>query len=228
MQFREELWKSVADVYRAIIGHGFIRGLSDGSLPLGIFQEYVVQDTLYLSQFSRAVAVTATKAPSDEIAVPLLSSARDMLLIERVRLHEFLLSEWRIGSESISSRRMNQANLGYTNYMMRTVIERPFHEALGAVLPCFWIYGEVGKELLKKGSTDPTYKRWIDTYASEDYGKAVERVIIMTEKEAARLTDGQRSDVMGRFRLSAVYEYLFWDTVYREERWPFEPGTGAR
>ena len=31
-----------------------------------------------------------------------------------------------------------------------------------AVLPCHWIYWEVGKELQKGGSTQRDYQRWVD------------------------------------------------------------------
>jgi thiaminase/transcriptional activator TenA len=56
----------VGDVFEAIISHPFILGLTDGSLSLDAFREYVIQDALYLGRFSRALAVVGSKAPDDD------------------------------------------------------------------------------------------------------------------------------------------------------------------
>src|ERR671937_388508 len=58
---------------------------------------------------------------------------------------------------------------------------RPFHEALAALLPCYWIYWEVGKELEQRGSRDPLFSRWIATYAAEEFGGVVRAVLEMTD-----------------------------------------------
>ncbi|MDP8972351.1 MAG: hypothetical protein M3N45_04060 [Actinomycetota bacterium] len=39
---------------------------------------------------------------------------------------------------------------------------------LGAVLPCYWIYWEVGQTLLEHGSPNPYYRKWIDTCGGEE------------------------------------------------------------
>ena len=41
----------------------------------------------------------------------------------------------------------------YTSYLLRIAYERPFHEGLGAFLPCYWIYWEVGKAPRARGLT---------------------------------------------------------------------------
>lgn len=52
---------------------------------------------------------------------------------------------------------------------MRVAYERPYHEGVGAFLPCYWAYLVVGKELEKKGSANPLYQQWINTYASNEF-----------------------------------------------------------
>jgi thiaminase/transcriptional activator TenA len=88
------------------------------------------------------------------------------------------------------------------------------------VLPCYWIYWEVGKELVKKGSKDPDYQRWINQYAGEEYGNVVRQVLDMMNAEAARLDAESRRAAKNLFLLSARYEYMFWDMAWREEQWP--------
>jgi thiaminase/transcriptional activator TenA len=96
----------------------------------------------------------------------------------------------------------------------------PFHEGLAALLPCYWIYWEVGKELERAGSPDPLYTRWINTYASEEFGGLVRAVLDVTNETAAALTDAQRNAMRRHFVTTSRYEWMFWDMGWRREAWP--------
>lgn len=216
----EILWRDISDIYEAIINHDFIKGMVDGALPIDIFKHYVLQDYLYLSDFAKAVAIVGAKAPNDEWAAIILSNADAALTVERRWMHEYLLSEWGIKPQDLSQLQMTPINLAYTSYLLATSLLRSFEEGLAAILPCFWIYREVGLEMLKKGSPNPTYKRWIDTYGSEEYGKVVKEIVMMAEEVFRRLGDENTFRVRKAFRSSTLYEYLFWDKAYSRENWP--------
>jgi len=219
-RFTEALWRSVEDVFGAITSHPFIIGLTDGSLSLDVFKEYVIQDALYLSRFSRALALVGAKAPDDESALLLISAARDSLLVERASLHEFLMREWGIEPASIGRIEMSPINRAYTDFLIATAYEGSFLVGLSAVLPCFWVYLEVGKELLKRGSPNPTYRRWIETYSSPGYEELVRRVLEAADDAAEDATARERREAEYVFRLSTIYEYMFWDWAYRRLGWP--------
>src|ERR1700761_5036029 len=68
-------------------------------------------------------------------------------------------------------------NLAYTSYLLAAVGNGSYAEGVGAVLPCYWIYWEVGKELLRRGSPDPRYRQWIDMYGSGEVGAVVQAVV---------------------------------------------------
>jgi len=218
---RDLLWSSIPDVYAAIIAHPFVRGLTDGSLPMERFKDYIVQDALYLSRFSRAVALVGAKAPDDESSVTLLENAVGALKVERASLHEFLMREWGIGSEVVASAELSPVNLAYTSYLLAVAATGSFEEGLAAILPCFWVYYEVGKELVRRGSNVPVYQRWIETYSSPEYERAVMRVVELADEHLKGLEDPWLKSVLRHFRTSTVYEYLFWDEAYRGWRWPF-------
>jgi len=218
---RDLLWSSIPDVYAAIIAHPFVRGLTDGSLPMERFRDYIVQDALYLSRFSRAVALVGAKAPDDESSVTLLENAVGALKVERASLHEFLMREWGIGSEDITSAELSPVNLAYTSYLLEVAATGSFEEGLAAILPCFWVYYEVGKELVRTGSSVPVYQRWIDTYSSPEYERAVTGVVELADEHLSSLERPRLRAVLRHFRTSTVYEYLFWDEAYRGWRWPF-------
>ncbi len=47
--------------------------------------------------------------------------------------------------------------LAYTGYLSKTAALSDYPEVLDAVLPCYWIYWEVGKALIERGSPNPLY-----------------------------------------------------------------------
>ena len=94
-----------------------------------------------------------------------------------------------------------------------------FAEALAAVLPCYWIYAEVGAHLLERGSPDPLYQRWIDTYG-EEFAAVVQAVRELPTRVGAGLGDAELARVFERFAYTSRYEWMFWDAAWRQERWP--------
>jgi thiaminase/transcriptional activator TenA len=91
---------------------------------------------------------------------------------------------------------------------------------VAALLPCYWIYWEVGKALARQGSPDPLYQRWIDTYGAEEFGALVQAVLALTDQLAASLPDAARQAMQAHFVTTSRYEWLFWEMGYRRETWP--------
>lgn len=216
--FTDELWAAIRPIYTRTLEHPFLRGLSDGALPRPRFEYYLMQDAHYLRAFSRVLSVLASKAPRAEWAITLNTHAVDTLKVER-QLHESVLASFGVGKHAMEKAVMAPVNYAYTNHLLIAVERGAFAEGLAAVLPCYWVYLEVGRELKKKGSPSPDYQRWIDQYSGDGYAKVVAEVLAMMNAEAARLSAGPRALLKERFVLSARYEYLFWDMAWREEKW---------
>ncbi len=218
-KFTAELWESIAPIYRAILDHPFIRGLTDGSLAEESFRFYVIQDALYLKDFARSLALAAAKSPQDPWCEMFADHAKTALVVERA-LHESFFKDWGLSPEQVERTPMAPTNLAYTSYLLRVAYAAPFEELLGALLPCYWIYWEVGKALEEKGSPNPLYQRWINTYASEEYASVVRQVLDVTEQAVADLPEGRRTPVRHHFVTTSRYEWMFWDAAYRLETWP--------
>jgi thiaminase (transcriptional activator TenA) len=219
MAFTKDLWQSIEPIYAAILRHPFLRGLTDGSLSRESFKFYAVQDALYLREFARALSLAGAKAPEDDWIIMFNEHAAGALKVER-SLHESFFQEFGLTHEAVASTPLAPTNLAYTSYLLAIAYGRPFHEALAAVLPCYWIYWEVGKELERAGSADPLYKRWIGTYASEEFGSVVRDVLAAADKVAERLTTAEREAMRGHFVTTSRYEWMFWDMGLRREAWP--------
>jgi thiaminase/transcriptional activator TenA len=213
------LWDSIKDIFSSILKHPFILGLTSGNLPEQSFKYYIIQDYLYLKEFSKALLLVASKAPDDDYRITFAEHAIQALNVERA-LHSSFMSSWKISPDDYE---MSPINLAYTSYLIAVTSTRPFSEALAVVLPCYWIYMEVGKELLKKSSPNPIYRKWIETYGGEEYEKGVRKVLEIMD--SLNLSENEKKLVFKHFRISSIYEYLFWDSAFKLEKFPFPINT---
>ncbi|MGH2763657.1 MAG: thiaminase II [Thermoleophilaceae bacterium] len=218
-RFSAELWSGIEATYQAILEHPFIIGLTDGSLERAAFEFYVVQDAHYLREYSRALSVAAARAPAERDIAMFNGHAAGAIAVER-SLHEGFFAHFGLSEEDVARTPMTPTNLAYTSYLIATAYGGSFPELLGAVLPCYWIYWEVGKALLERGSPDPLYGRWIETYGGEDFAEVVGAVLALTDRLGPGLSPPERASVARHFTTTSRYEWMFWDMGYRRERWP--------
>ena len=218
MKFTDVLWDSIGGIYKKILEHPFLQGLTDGSLSEDAFVFYAVQDALYLRDFARGLAILGAKAPEDRWLMMFAEHARDTIRVERA-LHESFFKDWKLTEEEIYTTPLAPNNLLYTSYLLKVAYERPFHEGMGAFLPCYWIYAEVGKELEKRGSPKELFRRWIQTYASEEFDSIVRQVLAVMDKISQGLTESEKELVRQHFVTTSKMEYLFWDMGFNQQRW---------
>src|SRR5205823_9430160 len=69
----------------------------------------------------------------------------------------------------------------------------PWEVLVAALLPCFWIYWDVGCAIARTAAPQNPYKAWIDTYADERFGEAVRTVIAITDRRSEEHTSELQS-----------------------------------
>ncbi len=217
--FSGELWQGITGIYRAILAHPFLAGMTDGSLPHDAFAFYVIQDSLYLQRYASALAAVASRATDTAGTEMFARHAAEVISVER-ELHGVLLTELGIDPATLDAAEPAPTNLAYTSYLLAAVTGGSYAEGVGAVLPCYWIYWEVGKELMRRGSPDPRYRRWIDMYASDEFGQTVQDVLAVADKLGPGLAPAERARVHSHFRTTSRYEWMFWEMGYRKQAWP--------
>lgn len=215
MRFTESLWQNNQALYRAIVQLPFNTELADGSLDTQRFAFYVKQDALYLADFSRALAITGTRAPMPADLDAFLGFAGEAVAVEQA-LHESFLK--RFGTFIDVGKA--PACFAYTHFLLSTAANDSYPVACAALLPCFWIYREVGLHIHAQASASNPYRDWIDTYAGDEFSHAVDRAIALTEQAAARAGEPERERMRQAFNESTRLEWMFWDSAYRLERWP--------
>ncbi len=214
MTFTGHLWNEIENIYAAILEQPFIEELTDGTLALETFKFYLQQDALYLEDFSRALALTGTKAPDSKQMLQFLEFARGAIVTERA-LHESYFEEYDVSMEVGRS----PACFSYTNFLVLTAYHQPYEVSVAALLPCFWIYRDIGNYIYEAAKKDNPYHAWIETYSGEEFGEAVEQAIHVTEEVSRGVSEEVKECMMEHFVFSSRLEWMFWDSAYNREAW---------
>lgn len=217
--FTTQAWNSIDKIYNSILVMEFIQELKQGSLSKEIFQHYIIQDGIYLGEFSRTLAIISAKAPTPELQLQFARHASEAIAVER-GLHEQFFAEFQIAPETALATQPSPTCLNYTNFLLATAYQFSFPVSVAAVLPCFWIYLEVGKHiyLQAEGKTNP-YQKWIDTYVDVDFETSVYKVVDVANEMASKVREEELNLMRQMFYRASQFEWMFWDSAYRLEKW---------
>lgn len=217
--FSRAAWLRNAALYDAIRTMPFNVELAAGTLGQERFKHYIVQDAHYLIGFGRALSLAAAKAPEPEGIVLFAKAAEEAIVVERA-LHGGFFRDFSIGPDTFAATPLTPACDHYVSYLLATAYAEPFEVLLGALLPCFWIYAEVGLDILARESADNAYHAWIDTYSGTDFQEAVARMIAATDQAARTASPVLRERMHKAFTHATRLEWMFWDSAYRRAEWP--------
>ena len=213
------LWDAAQPIYDAILAHPFVAGLTDGSLPRDAFAFYVVQDAHYLRGYARALSLVSAHASDASDVAMFATHAAEAIAVERA-LHTELLAGLGIDPAAVDHGASAPATAAYVDHLLATCATGSYADGIAAVLPCYWIYAEVGRHLLAAGSPDAQYARWIETYGGEEFAAVVRAVLDTAERIGTALGDDDRARARALYAHGARYEWMFWDAAYRRQDWP--------
>src|SRR5690606_3263532 len=91
---------------------------------------------------------------------------------------------------------------------------------LASLLPCFWIYAEVGKDIVDNSTPNNPYQAWVDTYSGEEFHTAVRNVIATVDRVAARVDADTLEKMDAAYTHAARLASLFWDSAFEQRQWP--------
>src|SRR5213078_3368144 len=133
-------------------------------------------------------------------------AAEEAIVVERA-LHGGFFRDFGIGPDAFAATPLTPACDHYVSYLLATAYAEPFEVLLGALLPCFWIYAEVGRDILARESADNPYHAWIDTYSGTDFQEAVARMIAATDAAARHASPALRERMHRAFTHATRLEW---------------------
>ncbi|UAJ79500.1 bifunctional hydroxymethylpyrimidine kinase/phosphomethylpyrimidine kinase [Leifsonia sp. ZF2019] len=196
-------WNEIGALRADIDDLPFVRGLGDGTLPRDEFLGYLAQDALYLRDYARVLAHAARLAPASDELVFWADSAQGAIAGE-LQLHESWLTE-----EALRAVEPDPVTTAYLNHLLATAARGDYRVLAAALLPCFWIYQDVGERLHALSHERHPYRSWLDTYAEPAFADATRRAIGIVTELAATSDEATRRAMGLAFRESAAHERAF-------------------
>lgn len=215
MTFSEEIRQAAQQYWDSSFSHPFVTGIGDGTLPLAKFRHYVLQDAYYLKHFAKIQACAASKAQDFATIAELAEHATSTYAAE-LSLHQSFFEPLGIASETLAEFEPAPTAYAYVSHMHHAS-EGTLGETIAAILPCYWLYYEVGQQLQGCTPDSPIYAQWIATYSSEWFERVVFEQVDRLNDLAERASAEERERMKQHFVKSCYYELMFWQMGWTEE-----------
>jgi thiaminase/transcriptional activator TenA len=218
--FSAQLRQRSDRIWRAIFDHAFLRELHAGSLPMNRFTYFILQDYVYLLDFAQVLCQGGAKSPDLETLELFARHAVGAVEVER-SFHASFGKTLGLSRKQLDAVPKGPVTQAYIDHLQSVARSGSLGELVAAVLPCYWIYGEVGRRLYKGRPRKPRiYREWIETYADEAFWHPVREQIHLMDRLGAAAGSREKKLMTRNFMLSSRYEFMFWEQAYRLEGWP--------
>lgn len=215
----KRMHQEIYDLLEKIQNHNFNAELANGSLPKDKFIYYLLQDSLYLNEFSRALSLIAARIADNthmhafmQFALGAIQSEKDLHKNYITKFQQFL-------NQDLTTVKQSPACFMYSNFLLKTASLNAVEEAVASILPCFFVYHEVGKNMKKNLDINNPYSDWINLYSDKDFAEAVTRAINITNELGEKANVITQQNMINCFYKATELELMFWDSAYKKEEW---------
>ena len=214
MSFSQDAWGAITLIRKAIEELPLLTGLEDGSLPRDTFIYYMAQDAHYLAAYGRVLAAAASQTTAADELLFWARSATTTVIVER-ELHAAHVADFGAITRSPTC-------TAYTSYLFSLVTAGNYPVLAAGILPCFWIYEDVGRRLKERVGdlTRHPYADWVSTYGDPEFAASTERAKQILDRLAAQADPATVERMHEAFATASRYEWMFWDAAWRRETWP--------
>lgn len=219
MTFSADAWQANRAIYDKILAMPFNAELAQGTLDRSKFKHYMIQDAHYLEGFGRALSLASAKGWHADHVVHFAGAAQTAIIVER-SLHADYFTQFGVSPADFAAAAPTPACDHYVSYLLRVAALESFEVTIAALLPCFWIYREVGRHIHGHAASPNPYRAWIDTYAGVEFEQAVDAVIAVADDIAASASPRTIAAMHQAFKRATQLEWMFWDSAYRLKAWP--------
>lgn len=217
--FHEQLRQQTDSIWQAIYAHPFVQEVGQGVLARSAFEFFIRQDYLYLQHFARVLCLGGAQADTLDTLAMFTEHAATVVQVERT-FHSNFATQLGLSALALEATPIAPTTRAYTKHLLAVAHTGTLGEIVAAVLPCYWIYWEVGQRLNQRLPADPMYAAWIQAYANPNFGTHVTQQLHLIDRLAPQASARERQGMTEHFTQSCRYEFLFWDQAYHQTTWP--------
>ncbi|KAI1700487.1 TENA/THI-4/PQQC family domain-containing protein [Ditylenchus destructor] len=217
--FSEEAWNRNKHIIDHIFEMPFITELQSGKLTEERFRHCTIQGGHYIKVYGRVLALASAKSTNSSHSQSFLTDSAICVNYEEAGLRQ-RLRDLGVDAHTFAKTEQSAACHHYTSFLMATGFNESVEVLGAAVLPCYWIYREVGKRIAEKGAVDSNpYKAWIEMYSGKTFGDSTDLAIQRTDAMATGADEKTREAMHAAFKRALQLEFMFWDSAYKLEQW---------
>lgn len=200
------------EMFKSYLNHPFVDGIGAGTLSKDRFKHYLLQDYLYLLEYSKVFAMGIVKSPN-EAAMRGFSKYLNEILNSEMGIHIDYLKDFKINPKNISKLyKCDFTTFSYTSYMYSVSCFGSFSHVVVALLACALSYEFIAKELLAKyPKQESFYSPWIKAYASDEYNQIN---VWLRELCKENLEEKDLASYKEIFKNCCLFEYKFWQNSW--------------
>lgn len=220
MTTTERLLEVSKEIWAEYHAHPFVKGIADGSLDKEKFKFYMIQDYLYLIDYTKVFAVGTAKAKDME-TMRLFAAYIHAILDGEMDIHKAYMKRLGISEEEAEHTEAALDNISYTSYMLRIAYEEGPAEIAAAILSCALSYEVIARNIVRENPAalrHPFYGEWVSGYASDGYHEENTALIELMNRLADGYSEGQLAHLEEIFTACSRYEKAFWDMAWEMRR----------
>ncbi|MDY0404907.1 thiaminase II [Virgibacillus sp. 179-BFC.A HS] len=107
----------------------------------------------------------------------------------------------------------------YTSHMYRAALSGSLAQIVACMLPCYWLYADIGLRNNDAKPKEKIYDNWIQMYASNWFQDSTKEMINLLDELADQVSEAERNKIKQQFIISKEYELAFWEMSYTFEKW---------
>ncbi len=221
-----DLIQQYSNLCSKIYVHPFNQALYNGALAKPVFRLFLEQDLLYLRDFDRALKLVEQRLDKEMHAPHFRSFSENTILFEREIQLKYLkeLPDASFFNENRRAVQKIPIISQYTEHLLDSASKASIAEAVVSLVPCFWVYKELGEQMNKASSNpDHPYREWISSYSDEQFKASTTTIISIADELIKDIEcSHQQKKIEESFMKSLDCEYRFFDEILFPEKSPNE------
>lgn len=183
----------------------FVKAIKNGTLPEHLFRQFLIQDYHYLNAFKTSLLFLANRLP-EKHKKTMLGFAYDS--VEEERSIQNRMTD--IFHFSMKDSHPSPVVIAYAGFERTAALSSSIGEALAAMLPCFWLFFEIMKDIAGASVPDNKYRPWIEAYANPLFEADTLEYRAICDFHACGISEYGREKMKNTFLKAVEYERLFW------------------
>lgn len=106
----------------------------------------------------------------------------------------------------------------YTDFLVARTFTDDYAVGVAAVLPCFWLYAEIGEALTKHNHDKHPYHSWLETYGDPNFAEDTRKALRIVETAFENASESTRERATRAYLMASAHEREFFAQASRMQQ----------